>query len=189
MYNKIWNNEKIYKALFFATEKHKGQMMKFPENMPYSGHFTGVMLTALKYALLMNEEIDFELLCSVALLHDTMEDCGVTYSQIKDDFGEKIADGVLAVTKLKDKNIPKENRMKDSIERIKKQPREVAIVKLADRLYNIRCRVPSWSEEKTLKYKKEAQLICDELGYACEPLKCDLQEYIENYENAFEEEK
>ena len=188
MINKIWDNEKVYKALFFASRKHFGQLMKHPENTPYSVHFTGVALTAVKYAS-MDLGVDIELICQVALLHDVIEDCAVSYDELKKEFGKRVADGVLALSKSKDKSIDKLKRMKDSIERIKKQPREVAIVKLADRLYNIRCRVPSWSEEKTLKYKKEAQLICDELGYACEPIKGDLQEYIENYENSFEEEK
>ena len=181
MINEIWNNEKICKALFFATEAHKGQLMKFPENMPYSGHFTGVMLTALKYALGMEDDVDLELLCSVALLHDTMEDCDVSYETLKEAFGEKVANGVSALSKLKDKSIDKELKMVNSIERIKKESREIAIVKLADRLFNVRCRVPVWSEVKSLKYKQEAQLICDELGYACEPLKKDLQEYINRY--------
>ena len=188
MNNQIWNNENVYKALFFATEKHKYQLMKYPESVPYSAHFTGVMLTALKYALLMNEKIDFELLCSVALLHDTIEDCDVSYETIKDKFGESIANGVLALSKSKDQSIDKEKRMKDSIKRIKKQPKEIALVKLADRLFNVRCTVPTWSKEKSLQYKAEAQMICDELGYACEPLRKDLQEYINKYARVFEEE-
>jgi len=185
MINKIWNNEKVYKALFFASRKHYGQLMKHPENTPYSVHFTGVAITAVKYATIMNNDFDIELICTVALLHDTVEDCNVSYSELKKEFGKRVADGVLALSKSKDKSIDKIERMKDSIKRIKKQSNEIALVKLADRLFNIRDVVPSWSEEKVLKYKKEAQLICDELGYACEPLKIDLQEAINKYGNNF----
>ena len=187
MINQIWNNENIYKALFFAADQHKYQFMKYPERVPYSAHYTAVMLTALKYAIISKEKLDLELLCSVALLHDTMEDSYVSYETLEEQFGKKIAEGVLALSKSKDKTLTKEVRMKDSIERIKKQPKEIAIVKLADRLVNVRCVVPDWGREKTLQYKLEAQLICDELGQACEPLKNDLQEYINKYARFFEE--
>lgn len=71
--------------------------------------------------------------------------------------------------------------MKDSISRIKKQPTEIAVVKLADRLFNLHIKVPTWSPEKQESYKKEAQLICDELGYASETLRSQLQKAIDEY--------
>ena len=184
MINKIWDNEKVYKALFFASRKHFGQLMKHPENTPYSVHFTGVALTAVKYAS-MDLGVDIELICQVALLHDVIEDCAVSYDELKKEFGKRVADGVLALSKSKDKSIDKLKRMKDSIERIKKQPKEIALVKLSDRLFNIRDVVPSWNRDKVLLYKKEAQLICDELGYASELLRVDLQERINEYGNNF----
>ena len=71
--------------------------------------------------------------------------------------------------------------MKDSLERIKKQPKEIAVVKIADRLFNISSRVLTWSKEKQEAYKKEAQVICDELGYVSDKVKAKLQHQINIY--------
>jgi len=59
-----------------------------------------------------------------AILHDTIEDTKFNYDKVKELFGEKIANGVLALTK--DESLPTKNEMMlDSLERIKKQPKEV----------------------------------------------------------------
>lgn len=176
---KLWDDKVFYKALFFAEQAHRGQLMKHPENMPYSAHFVGVCANALKYAVKDKKKTDYNLLVQVALLHDTIEDTNASYEDVKNEFGEAVANGVLALSK--NKAVEKKDQMRDCIERIKKQPREVAIVKLADRLFNIRDRVPTWSEQKQLAYKQEAELICKELGYASKSLKKSLIEAIENY--------
>lgn len=175
----MWDSKIVNEALFFATEKHKNQNMYYPNEMPYSAHIFGVMLGAVKYASLMKEKIDFNFLVCTALLHDTLEDTNTSYEELVKKFGEKVANGVKALTK--NENLPKKEQMKDSIERIKKEPIEVWIVKLSDRLFNMRGIVPTWEKEKLLKYKEEAQYICDELGDACEELKNDLQISIDNY--------
>ena len=71
--------------------------------------------------------------------------------------------------------------MRDSLNRIKQQPFEIAIVKIADRMFNIRDRVESWSEEKQEQYKEEARLISAELGEMFLPAKEALEEQIEKY--------
>ena len=176
----MWDSKIVNDALFFAVEKHNGQNMYYPESMPYSAHFFGVALTAIGYAKDM-QGIDFDFLICVALLHDTIEDTATTFEELNSKFGEKIAKGVLALTK--NEKINKEDRMNDAILRIKKEPIEVWLVKLSDRFFNMRGIVPSWEYEKLLKYKAEAQFICDELGSACELLKHDLQILIDDYLN------
>lgn len=175
----MWDSKIVNEALMFATEKHKNQNMYYPSEMPYSAHIFGVTLNAIKYGESVEQEINFDYLVCMALLHDTLEDTDTTFDELSERFGEKIAKGVLALTK--NENLPKEMQMKDSIERIKKQPIEVWIVKLSDRLFNMRGIVPTWGKEKLLKYKVEAQYICDELGGASEKLKQDLQKSIDNY--------
>ena len=175
----MWDSKIVNEALMFATEKHKNQMMYYPSEMPYSAHIFGVTLNAIKYADSVEQEIDSDSLVCMALLHDTLEDTDTSFDELLKTFGEKIANGVLALTK--NETLPREFRMKDSIERIKKQPIEVWIVKLSDRLFNMRGIVPTWEKEKLLKYKAEAQYICDELGDASEKLKKDLQKSIDNY--------
>lgn len=175
----MWRNEKVYNALFFAVSKHENQKMKHPEGMPYSAHIMGVALTAIKYATTEVNKFDMELICCVALLHDVIEDCGVGFNELRALFGDAVANGVMALSK--NDNLKKEEKMLDSLRRIKMQPKEVAIVKMADRLFNMRDNVPSWSKDKLLEYKKEAQLVCDELGFDCKTLKNDLQAYINKY--------
>lgn len=175
----MWESKKVNDAIFFATKKHEGQLMKQLEGMPYSAHFFGVAMNAIKLAAQSQEPIDWDLLICSAILHDTIEDTGATKEEIESLFGKDIANGVSALTK--NKSLPKEIQMKDSLERIKKQPFEIAIVKVADRMFNIRDRVESWSSEKQEQYKEEARLICEELGELFLPAKEALEEQIEKY--------
>jgi len=179
MLETMFKDEIINKALFFAIDAHKNQKIKYPENMPYSTHIVGVLLTAINYV--KGSDLDLTFLAQVALLHDTLEDTSVIYGDILKTFGKEVADGVLALTK--NEKLSKETQMIDCIKRIKLQPKEVAIVKLADRYFNTRCRVPIWSTEKQNHYIEEAQLICDELGYASLELKNKLQLNIKTLKN------
>jgi len=174
----LWNSKKFNRAMFFAVKAHKNQMMQYPSDMPYVAHIFGVCQTAINYVE-KNIELDWDLLVQVALLHDTIEDTDVTYQDIKLNFGENVANGVLAVSK--EDNIEKEKQMENCIQKIKRSPKEIAMVKLADRIFNIRERVPTWSKEKQEFYKKEAQYICDNLGYASSGLKQALIDAIDNY--------
>ena len=71
--------------------------------------------------------------------------------------------------------------MIDSINRIKKQSVEVAIVKLADRIFNLKDVPIKWDKNKILAYKEEAKLILKELGFASEYLSKRLQDKINVY--------
>ncbi len=174
----MWDNKKVSKAIFLATQKHNGQVMKHPTGMPYSAHFTNVLMEALNFAQGL-DGIDFDLLVCSAILHDVLEDTNTSYEEIASEFGEKIANGVLALTK--DKNLPKSQQMEDSLNRILQQPIEIAIVKMADRMFNIRDRVPSWSNEKVAEYKAESELIFKRLGFVNEKMSESLKEEIQKY--------
>lgn len=175
----MWNLKLINSAVMFASKKHSGQMLTYPNDVPYSAHYFSVTLNAIELAKLCEFEIDWELLICSAILHDTIEDTSATYEELNENFGEKIANGVLALTK--NSSLEKSEQMKDSLERIKKQPKEIAVVKIADRLFNISSRVLTWSKEKQEAYKKEAQVICDELGYVSDKVKAKLQHQINIY--------
>ncbi|MBR6779015.1 MAG: hypothetical protein IKM43_02555 [Clostridia bacterium] len=108
-----------------------------------------------------------------------MEDTTTTYQDLKKEFGVKVADGVLALSRNED--IQTDQQIKDCIAKIKMQPKEVAIVKMADRMFNIRERYSAWTKEKQDFYKSEAQYICDELGYASQNMKDALQQAINLY--------
>ncbi len=174
----LWNKESIYKAVFYATHAHNRAVPIYePNKKSFTAHFTLVSLNALNFS--MDEDIDREFLLTVAMLHDTIEDKDVTYEDLKRDFNQKVADAVLALSR--NQNIEYSKQIPYCIEKIKNQPIEVAIVKMADRLFNIRERYKKLTLEKQNKYKLESQFICDELGYACKTLKEELQKAIDNY--------
>jgi len=71
--------------------------------------------------------------------------------------------------------------MKDSIERIRKQPKEVWMVKLSDRITNLQPPPKHWDKERIKQYRNEAILILEKLGeanqYLAERLKKKITEY------------
>ncbi len=175
----LWDDVIVKGALFFAIKKHDGQTMKDPKYIPYTAHFIGVTLNAIKYALLDGKEINWNLLVCCALLHDTLEDTATTYEEIKSSFNEDIAKGVLALSK--NPKIKYKEQMKDCIERIKQCPKEIAMVKMADRIFNLSGKVSTWSKERTIEYRKEAEYIQNELGYVSHVFSNALLEAIKKY--------
>ena len=81
----------IEKAYVFSAKSHDGQMRKSGD--PYFVHPVSVA------SIITEMKLDVSSICA-ALLHDTVEDCGVTDAQIKQEFGEEIAFLVDGVTKL-----------------------------------------------------------------------------------------
>jgi guanosine-3',5'-bis(diphosphate) 3'-pyrophosphohydrolase len=117
----------------------------------------------------------------VALLHDTIEDTSTDFEELENKFGVEIAKAVSALTK--NKELPKEKRMQDSLTRIKKLQVEVWAIKLADRITNLQPPPPHWDNEKKIKYQKEARIIIGELKEGNEFLAQRLEAKIEEYGN------
>ena len=175
----IWNQEKYIKAWNFASLVHRGQFVPGGD-LPYINHVGNVAMEAMA-AIAQGKDIKKpDLLVQCALLHDVIEDTNSTYDEVKRTFGVEVADGVLALSK-DDKLPSKAEQMKDSIERIRKQPKEVWMVKLSDRITNLQPPPKHWDKEKIKKYRNEAILILKELGaanqYLLERLKIKIDEY------------
>jgi (p)ppGpp synthase/HD superfamily hydrolase len=116
-----------------------------------------------------------------ALLHDTLEDTPVTYDELLLRFGEDVSNGVLALTK--NKQLPtKTEQMADSLMRIRSQPHEIWIVKLADRITNLQTPPSHWSKQKIRAYREEAITILDALGSSHDYLATRLEKKIEHYQ-------
>lgn len=158
----IWNQDIYVKALRFAAEAHNGQ--KVPgTDLPYLMHVVSVCMEVT--AAISAEGVeDPDLAVQCALLHDTLEDTDVTPYDINLLFGPKVTAGIAALTK--DRGLPKEERIKDSIERILKMPREIALVKLADRVTNLQPPPVHWDEQKIRHYRRDAEIILEHLGSA-----------------------
>ncbi len=135
------------------------------------------IMVASKYT----NNFDLELAIPIALLHDTIEDTGTTYEEIKNIFGKQVADGVKALTK--NDNEEKSVAMKHSLGEIKKLSQEVWAVKLADRITNLLLPPHDWDFDKRKSYLKEAEFILTQLKGGNEYLEKRLQSKIDNYYN------
>ena len=177
--NNGWSQEAYIKAYRFAAERHKGQLVPGTE-WSYLAHLSMVSMEIMA-ALNHETDMDGNLAVQVAILHDTIEDTDTTYEELLSEFGQHVADGVLALTK--DKKVEKQDQMSDSLRRIKLQPREIWMVKLADRITNLQPPPSYWSTEKKKKYLDQAKLILDELRSGSYFLSNRLNEKIQAYQS------
>lgn len=167
------------KTIKFAAQKHTDQNQTIPgTDLPYVVHLSNVAMEIL-LASERSENFDGEFSVQIALLHDVLEDTSTTYEEIENAFSKPVAEGVLALTKNAD--LGKDQRMIDSLNRIKKLPKEVWAVKLADRITNLQPPPAHWSEEKIKKYKLEAEVILKELHGGNEYLEKRLEQKIKEY--------
>ena len=121
-------NEHIDKAISFAVKAHKDQFRKTDLSLPYIYHpiSVGFILSRAGFS----DEV-----VVAGILHDVIEDCGVTYEELKSVFGEKITELVGSVSE--NKNDFWEKRKQDYLDRIMKSSPEVKAIAAADKLHNI----------------------------------------------------
>ncbi|HQK52723.1 MAG: bifunctional (p)ppGpp synthetase/guanosine-3',5'-bis(diphosphate) 3'-pyrophosphohydrolase [Tissierellia bacterium] len=124
----------VAKAYNFAEMAHSNAQTRFSGER-YFIHPYNVAL------ILADLHMDVQTVCA-GLLHDVVEDTGITFDEIKREFGEEIAnmvDGVTKLSKVKYRN--KEERQAESLRKMivaMSKDIRVVIIKLADRLHNIR---------------------------------------------------
>jgi (p)ppGpp synthase/HD superfamily hydrolase len=171
----MFDPERYVAALRFAAERHHAQRVPDSEH-PYLVHVVSVAAETLA-AVLPGSDADLAVAC--ALLHDTIEDTGTSHAELADRFGRAVADGVAALSK--DGALPKAEQMRDSLQRIQHQPREVWMVKLADRITNLAPPPRSWTADKCRRYRDEALEIAHALGPASSRLDARLRARIEAY--------
>ncbi|MDB2311666.1 RelA/SpoT family protein [Candidatus Pelagibacter bacterium] len=154
VYNKFLNPEKLSKAYNFAVKAHKNQ--KRDSGDPYSIHPIAVanILTELK--------LDSATIAT-GLLHDTIEDTHATYETIKNEFGQEVADLVDGVTKIsvfenQATSTSKAENFRKLILATSKDIR-VLLVKIADRLHNMRTIDAILKIEKKERIAKETMEI------------------------------
>jgi hypothetical protein len=168
--------------LAIALKAHGEQ--KTPHGLPYSFHFISVateIINALPSEELSQKEADIAI--AGALLHDVLED--TDYNLKAEQLDPMILQGVKALTK--NKNLPKEKQMSDSIKRLQKLPRYIQMVKLADRITNLGVPPTHWSKEKMIRYQEEAKLIEKELKSPNWRLNHTLQTKISEYDKFIRE--
>jgi (p)ppGpp synthase/HD superfamily hydrolase len=172
-----WDQELYIKACQFATAAHRGQFVP-GSDLPYLMHINLVSMEIIA-ALNAEPERDGNLAIQCALLHDTIEDTNTTYEQIESIFGITVADGVAALSK--NPVLDKSTRLLDSLERIKSQPIEIWMVKMADRITNLQPPPHHWTTAKINQYRVEAIEIYTQLQVASPFLALRLAAKIRNY--------
>jgi len=148
------------KALTFAAEKHKNQRRKDEEASPYINHPISLATILLNEADIK----DINVLIG-AVLHDTIEDTETTFEELKNEFGEKIASIVQEVSD--DKSLPKEERKLKQIEHASQISHEAKLVKLADKISNLRDIIKSppkdWTNARKSEYFAWAKKVIDQI--------------------------
>lgn len=167
---------KFHSAFAFANVKHQGQKIPGSE-LPYIAHISNVCFELLLMPDL--NKYDKEFLLTVASLHDTLEDTPTSEEEILDLFGLQVLSAVKALSK--NYALPKELQIADSLERILKEPVEVQLVKLADRISNLDKPPVTWAKGKIIRYHESSQLIYEKLRNTDEYLSNKLLVKIKNY--------
>ena len=142
------NLNNLLHAASFAAQKHTGQKRKGERGEPYINHPLEVANLIANIGGI--DDID---VLMAAILHDTVEDCGVSGEEISLLFGEKVAGYVLEVTD--DKSLPKAERKRLQVEHAPHLSRGAKIVKLADKISNINDITNSPPADWTIERRRE----------------------------------
>lgn len=136
----------ILRAADFAAHAHRGQRDKGPAAGPYINHL-------IEVARLLAEAAAPLPVTLAGLLHDTIEDAGITAAQLDAEFGAEVAALVVEVTD--DKALPKAERKRLQVLNAPHKSAGAKMIKLADKTSNLRRLLrtpPDWPAERTLAY-------------------------------------
>ena len=153
-YNRFLNPETLSKAYNFALQAHKNQ--KRDSGDPYLVHPVAVA------DILSDLKLDSATIAT-GLLHDTIEDTEITYQKVEEEFGKEVADlvdGVTKISELEGKII--QNSKAENIRKLilaTSKDIRVLLVKLADRLHNMRTLNSISSENKKKRISQETMEI------------------------------
>lgn len=147
-------------AIAFAADKHRNQRRKDAEASPYINH-----PIALANVLANESGIEDEHVLVTAILHDTIEDTETTEQELVSTFGQEVANIVLEVTD--DKSLPKSERKRLQMEHAAHISSRAQLIKLADKICNLRDIAKSppanWSLERKQEYFDWAKSVVDAL--------------------------
>lgn len=136
-------------AASFSAQKHKLQKRKGENGEPYINHPLEVANMLANIGGVDNVDV-----LMAAILHDTVEDCDVTEQELRDLYGDDVADYVMEVTD--DRSLPKAERKQAQIEHAPHLSQGAKAVKLADKISNIRDVTNNppadWSLERRREY-------------------------------------
>jgi guanosine-3',5'-bis(diphosphate) 3'-pyrophosphohydrolase len=150
----------LLKALKFSALKHRNQRRKDVDASPYINHPISLA------SILCNEAhvTDIEVICG-ALLHDTVEDTETTPEELESEFGPIIKNIVMDVTD--DTSLTRQERKQAQIDHAAHISEKAKLVKLADKISNLRdvsANAPeNWTLERRQEYFDWAKNVIDKL--------------------------
>jgi (p)ppGpp synthase/HD superfamily hydrolase len=151
----------VLSAALFAAEKHAAQRRKGAAAEPYINH----LLEVAGLVASAGPEVDTNLVIA-ALLHDTIEDTGVTEAEITERFGADVAHLVVEVTD--DKSLSKAERKRLQIVNAPKKSARAQAIKLADKISNLRAILSSppvdWTDQRKAEYFDWAREVVEGLS-------------------------
>lgn len=148
-------SDRIGRAVQVAAIRHEHQYRKNPEKrIPYVAHPVAVGMMLMHYGYPEDVVI-------AGLLHDTVEDTGMTDTEIRKEFGETVA-ALVAETSEADKSLPWEERKSRYIEHLQTASEEAKAISCCDKIHNMKSMIESvkaggniW---RSLKRGKEHQI-------------------------------
>ncbi|MDR3200086.1 MAG: hypothetical protein LBT68_01395 [Spirochaetales bacterium] len=168
----MWDPDLFHATLHFVAAAHEGQFVP-GQNYSYVVHLIGVCMEALRASSI--EPADSNLIMQCSLLHDTMEDTPITLNILSDRFGQQVAEGVLALTHQEGE------ATSEYLKKIVMQKKEIWMVKLADRIWNMSAPPEHWDLEKRTEYRDEAKQILETLKQGSPYLAARLTDKIYAY--------
>lgn len=149
---------KLSRALVFAANAHRNQRRKGAAQEPYIDHLIEVM--DLVGRATGGGDVD---LMIAALLHDAIEDAGVTPEEIAAGFGDRVAR--IVVENSDDMRLPKPERKARRVAAMAVKPADSRMVKMADVISNLRSVVISapagWGSERKLGYLESCRALVE----------------------------
>jgi (p)ppGpp synthase/HD superfamily hydrolase len=138
----------ILQALHFAAAKHRDQRRKGAEASPYINHLIEVAELLARVG-----EVTDSVVLQAAILHDTLEDTQTTPAELDAIFGPEVREVVAEITD--DKQLPKAERKRLQIVHAPQLSTRAKLVKLADKIANVRSIIDTPPAEWSLERKRE----------------------------------
>lgn len=136
--------ELLSEASTFAVKAHDGMRRK-RAGLPY-------ILHPMEVAVIASSMTSSQEVIAAAMLHDVVEDAGVSIQELEERFGKRVAELVGSETENKRKNLPAAStwkiRKQESIDFLRSnEDLDVKILYLSDKLSNLRSIYPAWKVE------------------------------------------
>jgi guanosine-3',5'-bis(diphosphate) 3'-pyrophosphohydrolase len=139
---------RLLHAVRFAAEQHRGDRRKGSDAAPYINH--PIIVAEQLAASGMADDVE---LLMAAVLHDVVEDTGVSGERLEQLFGPRVAAAVLEVSD--DKSLEKGERKRLAVETIGSKSLAARLIKLSDLIANVHDVIhhpPPWSRARKLEY-------------------------------------